>query len=77
MKKVIYEMVVDLWRMASKYQFQKLTDDEWKQFVKMGEGMLEKYKQKGSSVERLFRDIYSAFQGFYERIGKEGQKDGK
>lgn len=74
MKKVIYELIVDVWRLVSRYQFRKLTDSEWEQFVLDGTKLCEKYRASERSVERLFRDMFLAFQDFYKRMGDQNEQ---
>ena len=70
MKDIIYELVVDTWRLAARYQFKKLEDSEWAEFIKNGERLHGKYRKKGEAVERLYRDLFDAFQTFYQQISK-------
>lgn len=67
MKEEVYELVVDIWRLASKYGFRKMSDAEWEAFVIGGERLSKKYRVKGGSVERLCRDLFAAFQDFHQR----------
>lgn len=70
MKSVIYELVVDTWRMAARYQFIKLEDSEWEEFITIGKQLHGKYRKSGEAVERLYRDLFAAFQTFYQQISK-------
>ena len=72
MKDVIYRIVVDVWRLATKYDFRKMGNTEWKNFVTAGQKLIVKYRTEGAAVERLCRDLLDAFQTFYEQIGKKG-----
>lgn len=71
MKNKIYELIVDIWRLAYKYNFQKLNDDTWQTFVQDGNRLHDKYRQYGKVIELLFRDLFSAVQNFYQRIGEK------
>lgn len=70
MKDSIYRVVVDVWRLAVKYGFRKMEDSEWKDFVSVGQELVIKYRAEGKEMEWLCRDLFSAFQSFYERIDK-------
>lgn len=70
MKKDIYELVVDVWRLAAGYGFRKMTDPEWEAFISAGNRLVLKYRPRGASVERLCRDLFAAFQEFYHQKGK-------
>lgn len=65
--KIIWELFTDVWHLARKYEFRKLTDTEWEQFKARGEELLVKYRKHGLDVEMLYRDIFRAAQAFYER----------
>lgn len=71
MKERIYELVVDVWRLAAAYGFRKMGDSEWEEFICRGNRLVLKYCAKGDLLERLCRDLLAAFQDFYQRKGKE------
>lgn len=68
MKRTIYRLVVDIWRLACKYQFRRLSGSEWQAFVSDGERLLEKYRECGHSVEILYRELFQAVLHFYEQM---------
>lgn len=70
--KVIWELFTDVWYLARRYEFRKLTDAEWEEFYSCGENLLAKYRGQGQDIEMLYRDIFRAVQAFYERRGKYG-----
>lgn len=74
MKKIVYEMIVDIWRLAARYQFGKLSDTQWENFLVEGNTLLEKYRQYGRQEELLYRDLFSAVQAFYQRLETVLQK---
>lgn len=71
MKNIIYKIVVDVWRLAAKYDFRKMRDDEWETFVAEAENLVRRYRDAGDAVERLCRNLFGAFQEFYQQKGKE------
>ena len=44
MIRIIYQVFTDVWRLARKYEFRRLTDSEWEAFCGQGEELLEKYR---------------------------------
>ena len=66
--KIIWELFTDVWHLARRYEFRKLTDAEWEQFKARGEDLLVKYQKHGPDVEMLYRDIFRAVQAYYERV---------
>lgn len=74
MKKTVYEIIVDIWRLAARYQFKKLNDTQWENFLSDGNNLLEKYRQYGRQEELLYRDLFSAVQAFYQRLETVLQK---
>ena len=44
--KIIWELFTDVWHLARKYEFRKLTDAEWEQFKARGEELLVKYRKQ-------------------------------
>ena len=68
MKDSVYMLVVDVWRLAVRFGFQKMGDSEWEAFIDNGTKLVMRYQKKGEAMERLCRDMFSAFQSFYEQI---------
>lgn len=65
MRKLVYMVFVDAYRLACKYRFQKLNDEQWKYFIADAEKLL--YRYKDTEAELLFRDLFKAVQAFYEK----------
>lgn len=74
MIRIIYQVFTDVWRLARKYEFRRLTDSEWEAFCGQGEELLKKYREYGSEVETLYRDLFRAVQALYQR-GEIGGKE--
>lgn len=66
MKELAYKVFVDIWRLGSKYHFQKLNDEQWESFIADAEKLLTRYK--GTGADYLFRCLFMAVQAFYERM---------
>ncbi len=69
MRKLAYEVFVDIHRLAYKYRFQKLDTAGWESFIADGEKLMERYR--GTAAESLFRNLFAAVQNFYEKLGQE------
>lgn len=69
MKNEIYELVVDVWRLAWKYGFRKMSDAEWESFVSAGTRLVLKYRDRSDVLEELCRDLLAIFQRLYQRKG--------
>lgn len=74
MKDSIYRLLVDVWRLAAKFEFRKMGDSKWEEFVAIGHKLIMRYRAEGDAVERLCRDLLDAFQTFYEQTGKRRQE---
>lgn len=66
MKEQAYRVFVDIWRLAYRYQFRKMTGAQWEEFIKQGEAGLVRYR--GTSLEHLYRKLFMAVQDFYEKL---------
>lgn len=69
MKDMAYRVFVDVWRLACKYRFHRLDNEEWQCLVNDGEKLFGRYKD--TSVEYLFRCLFAAVRSFYENTGKK------
>ena len=68
MKDSVYRIVVDMWRLAARYGFRRMRDGEWEEFINGGDDLVMRYRKKGAAMERLCRDMLSAFQEFYQKM---------
>lgn len=71
MKDSVYMLVVDVWRLAWKHGFRRMGDSEWEAFISEGSELVMRYRGMGAAMERLCRDMLSAFQKLYQQIGDE------
>lgn len=70
MKEIIYMLVVDVWRLAKKFEFRKMGDDEWEDFIQSGQKLVIRYRLRGEAAERLCRALLDAFQTFLADMDK-------
>ena len=68
-KEHAYKVFVDIWRLACKYRFQKLDEEQWISFVTDGETLLKRYE--GTDVEHLYRQLLLAVSAVYEKLEKD------
>lgn len=68
-KEHAYRVFVDIWRLISKYRFQKLDDTQWSSLASDGEKLLQRYK--GTDVEYLYRRLLLVVSAVYEQLEKE------
>lgn len=68
-KESAYKVFVDIWRLACKYRFQKLDDEQWINFISDGELLLQRYK--GTDVECLYRQLLLGVSVVYEQLEKK------
>ncbi len=68
-KEHAYKVFVDIWRLISKYRFQKLDDTQWSSLASDGEKLLQRYK--GTDVEYLYRRLLLVVSAVYEQLEKE------
>ena len=66
-KKIVYQIIIDIWNLAKEFDFKKLTDAEWEEFTSKAQELRDKYKNHGESIDLLFRDMFSALQDYYQR----------
>lgn len=69
MKELAYRVFVDAWRLAAKYGFQKLDEDQWERFIDDAGFLMKRYK--GTESEILFRKLFLAVQSVYEKFEQE------
>ena len=69
MREIIYRVFVDAWRLAAKYNFQKLDDEQWERFIDDAEYLLRRYK--GTKGEAVYRGLLMVVQELYEALAKD------
>lgn len=68
MKELAYKVFTDAWRLAAKYGFQKLDENQWERFIDDADFLMKRYK--GTEAEELFRKLLFVVQGEYEKLEK-------
>ena len=66
-KQLVYEVILTIWNLAKKYGFGRLNNEEWGSLIQEAMQNQRKYALIDGNIERLFRDMYSALEAFYER----------
>ena len=69
-KKIVYEMIIDIWNLAKKFEFEKLTDEQWEEFVDCGNAFRTKFMKHGKNIDLLCRGLFLALQNYYERLNE-------
>ena len=69
-KKIVYQIIIDIWNLAKEFDFKKLSDAEWEKFTSKAQELRNKFKNNGESIDLLFRDMFSALQSYYEMKNK-------
>lgn len=60
-------MIIDIWNLAKKFGFGKLTDNQWEEFIDLGNEFRNKFKNNGQNIDLLCRGFFLALQNYYER----------
>lgn len=63
-KKIIYQIILDIWNLAKKYVFTELDDKGWECFVNEAIALSDNYKHHDPAIRKLFSDIYFAFEAY-------------
>lgn len=66
-KKIVYQIVIDLWNLAKEFNFKKLSDSELDLLAEKGMELREKFVKYGKDIDLLFRGMFNAVQEYYER----------
>lgn len=70
-KKIIYQMILDIWELTKKYVFIPLDEDGWEQFIKEGGAVSRKYRPYNSELVHLFNNIFNAIADYKSAKDKE------
>lgn len=69
-KKIVYQIIIDLWNLAKEFNFEKLSETEWEIFTEKGMKLRKKFLTYGTDIDLLFRGIFNTLQEYYERKNK-------
>lgn len=70
-KKIVYQIILDIWDLAKKFVFQPLDDNAWNRFIYEANKVSNKYKKHDEKTQRLFSDIYFAIEKYKTAMDKE------
>ena len=66
-KKIVYDVVLSIWNLAKEHGFEKLTEEQWESLLEKAMALEKQFKQKGETIDLLFRDMFDSLQKYYER----------
>jgi hypothetical protein len=70
-KRIIYDLIADIWDLTKKYVFQTLDDNGWNKLIYEANKLSNKYKQTDEKTRMLFCDIYFAIEKYKVKRDKE------
>ena len=70
-KKIIHQIILDVWDLTKKYVFQTLDDNGWNKLIYEANKLSNKYKKMDEKTSRLFSDIYFAIERYKVERDKE------
>lgn len=70
-KKIIYQIILDIWELTKKYVFQPLDDDGWEAFCNEAGIVSNKYRDCDKNIWMLFSDIIHAVEKYKAARDKE------
>ena len=64
-KKIIYQIILDIWGLIKKYVLQPpLDDDGWEQFINEAKSVSNNYKAYDKNIQTLFSEIFHAVEKY-------------
>lgn len=72
-KKIVYQIILDIWDLTKKYVFRPLDDNEWNRFIYEANKLSNKYKKNDEKTKRLFSDIYFAIERY--KVARDKEKE--
>lgn len=75
-KKIIYQIILDIWELTKKYVFKPLDDDGWEQFCNEAGVVSNNYRKCSKDVGMLFSDIFTAITKYKAAKDKNGVNNG-
>lgn len=70
-KKIVYDVILSIWNLIKEHGFKQLSDEEWEHINQAANIERNKYKEYGTNIDLLFRELYFAVQNYYERKAHE------
>jgi hypothetical protein len=71
-KKIIHQIILDIWNLVKKYVFTDLDDKGWEDFINEAIELSKNYKNHDDATRRLFSDVFFAFERY--KTSKEGAR---
>ena len=66
-KKIVYDVILSIWNLAKEHGFENLTNEQWDSLLEKAMALEKQFKQKGETIDLLFRDMFDSLQKYYER----------
>ena len=70
-KKLVYQIILDIWNMSKKYIFSEMCDKEWEEMIHEANLKCDVYKEFGEPAQKLYRDMFLAIETYKESKDKE------
>lgn len=71
--KDVYKLIGRIWELFKKYGFHKPSDSEWEEMINTVSVDLQQMQEDNIPKRfiMLYRDLFSAMQNYYKRIGND------
>lgn len=66
-KKIIYEIIKDIWDLTKSYILDEMSDDDWEVLIDKASSKYEKYQKEDEKIQMLYREMFMAIQNYGER----------
>lgn len=66
-KKIIYEIIKDIWDLTKSYILEEMSDDDWEALIDKANSKYEKYQKEDEKIKMLYREMFMAIQNYGER----------
>ena len=71
-KKIVYQIIIDIWDMAKRYIFSPMGDEEWSAMSDEANIRSNRYRECNELIWHLYRDIYTAIEHYAQEKHKNG-----
>lgn len=66
-KKIIYEIIKDIWDLTKSYILDEMSDEDWEVLIDQASIKYEKYQKEDEKIQMLYREMFMAIQNYGER----------